>query len=286
MDMAFSHLLVPVDFGVASRRAIDLAVTLATAFGAKLELVHAFFIPPIAYASELHVPLDELVRGANDELCAMLEEVREGLPGARATMLDGDPRVCLAGLAKERGADAIVLGTHGYRGVGRALMGSVAERVVRTSPVPVLTTGGEMTTAFRHILVPTDFGGPAETALAIAITLASRFDAKVTLVHAYATPATVYGDRQYWPTADLAREAHRALDAAVAKTRERYPRTEGITLRGDAREVIPQIARERAADLVAMGTHGRRGLPRLILGSVAEVIVRASPVPVLTIAGT
>jgi nucleotide-binding universal stress UspA family protein len=165
----------------------------------------------------------------------------------------------------------------------------VAERLVRTSPVPVLTTGpvelvkGGGLAAFRHVLVPTDFGEPAERAVAIASALATTFDAKLTLVHAYAMPTTLYDESTRWPTAEIMRDAEIALKSALEKTRERFPAVESVLVRGDPREGILEVARERNADLIVMGTHGRRGLSRAFLGSVAERVVRTSPIPVLTV---
>jgi nucleotide-binding universal stress UspA family protein len=147
---------------------------------------------------------------------------------------------------------------------------------------------------FKNILVPTDFSEPAEQATEMAISLASKFDAKLTLLHVHSIPTTYgYGAGLYWPVDDLAREAQKALDNALGKVHERYARVDAVleTSRavdavletGNASERILAVAKERAADLIVMGTHGRRGLTHIFLGSVAEKVVRRSPVPVLTV---
>jgi nucleotide-binding universal stress UspA family protein len=79
------------------------------------------------------------------------------------------------------------------------------------------------------------------------------------------------------------KEAQIALDRALEKTRATFPRAESVLVRGDPCEGILHVARERNADLIVMGTHGRRGLSRAFLGSVAERVVRTSPTPVLTV---
>jgi nucleotide-binding universal stress UspA family protein len=136
----------------------------------------------------------------------------------------------------------------------------------------------------RDILVPTDFGEPAEQALTMAIALAQKLDANITLLHVHPVPIHYgYGGGLYWPAEELTREATKAIDAAVAKAKERYPRVEGALRAGDSSEGILKSVAEGRVDLVVMGTHGRQGLSHLVFGSVAEKVVRQSPVPVLTV---
>lgn len=137
---------------------------------------------------------------------------------------------------------------------------------------------------FKHLVVPTDFGEPAQAALDFAIDLAKTYDAKLTLLHVYGVPTVYYPDAVSWPLEELGRAAQASLDAAVAKTRERYSKTDGHVEVGDPREAILKFAKESGADLLVIGTHGRRGLAHLVLGSVAEWLVRMAPLPVLTVA--
>ena len=286
--MSFQHVLVPLDFGTASERAVDLGLAIAAKYQSKVDILHAFYIPPLAYGSGTmplsYVPYDDLRRGAQSALDAAYGKIKERYPSAEALLVDGEPRQRIVETAAERGVDLIVMGTHGRRGLSHAFWGSVAERIVRTSPVPVLTTGdAEVSGAFRHVLVATDFGEPAERAIATGSELATKFDAKLTLVHAYVIPTTTYDERSYWPAAKIVNEAETALRRAVEKTKERAPAAESVLVRGDPREGILAVARERGADLIVMGTHGRRGLSRVFLGSIAERVVRTSPIPVLTV---
>lgn len=136
---------------------------------------------------------------------------------------------------------------------------------------------------FKSILVPTDFGEPAEQATALAVTFAEKFDAKLTLLHVYELPPVYgYGEALAWPMEDFAREAQKSLDAALSKLKELHPRADAVLETGDASERILAVAKSRNVDLIVMGTHGRRGLAHVLLGSVAEKVVRRSPVPVLT----
>ncbi len=136
---------------------------------------------------------------------------------------------------------------------------------------------------FRHILVPTDFGDASQRARDIALELARRFDARVTLLHVWMVPSPVYGEGLSWPTADLEAASRRALDGELAAAVKVYGPTKAELRVGVAWERILDSVKDLGADLVVMGTHGRRGLSRLVLGSVAEKVVRLSPVPVLTV---
>jgi nucleotide-binding universal stress UspA family protein len=140
--------------------------------------------------------------------------------------------------------------------------------------------------AFEHILVPIDFGEPADRALDFAATLASQLGAKLTLMHASWVPPPVYTgapDAIGWPTDDLAQIAKGKIDEKVAGLRQRCPNTDAVVVVDEPWPGILRVAEERGADLVVMGTHGRRGLSRVLLGSVAERVVRCSRVPVLTV---
>lgn len=286
--MSFQHILVPLDFGPASEHAVDLGLDIAAKYRSRVDILYAFYISPLAYGAGTmplsYVPYGDMKRDAQRAFDAASAKIKRRYPAAEALLVDGEPRQRIVEVAAERGVDLIVMGTHGRRGLSHVLWGSVAERVVRTSPVPVLTTGpAEDRGGFRHILVATDFGEPAERAIATGSELATKFDAKLTLVHAYVMPTTPYDERSYLPAADIIKEAETALQRALERTRERAPAAESALVRGDPREGIVEVARERKADLIVVGTHGRRGLSRVFLGSVAERVVRTSPIPVLTV---
>jgi nucleotide-binding universal stress UspA family protein len=136
---------------------------------------------------------------------------------------------------------------------------------------------------FKHVLVATDFSEHADHAADVAAALAAEQDAKLTVVHVVHLPEYAYAERTAAALDDLVPKAQDALDQAVARLEKRAPRVEGVLAQGVAWEAIVRIAKECAVDLVVTGTHGRRGVPHMLLGSVAEKVVRASPAPVLTI---
>jgi len=137
-----------------------------------------------------------------------------------------------------------------------------------------------------NILVPTDFSACSEQALDYAIDLASRLDAKVQLLSVVGIPSYGVPELGVGVTAamidSVIADNQNALDRLA---RERKLVSNTVVRAGDPRDVILQTAEELESDLIVMGTHGRRGISRALLGSVTEMIVRTSPVPVLTVRG-
>lgn len=142
----------------------------------------------------------------------------------------------------------------------------------------------------KIIVVPTDFSVAAEAALDHAVALASKLGAKVYLLHAYELPIIGFPDGVVIPSAEIATriiaDAEKGLASSVAKRKDSGVTIEPILKQADAREAILAVVEDLSADLVIMGTHGRRGIARALIGSVAEAIVRVSPVPVLTVHAT
>ena len=136
---------------------------------------------------------------------------------------------------------------------------------------------------FKHILVATDFGAASRAALELAISIASRYESKVTLLHVYSVPAVDFAEGFYWPVDELERVSRRMLDATVAEVSGRCPRLEAKLAFGDPAQHILESAAQHEADAIIVGTHGRRGIARALLGSVADKIVRLSPIPVLVV---
>ena len=141
--------------------------------------------------------------------------------------------------------------------------------------------------AFKNILVPTDFGAPAKHALQVALALAEKFDANVTLLHACWTPPWTYAATEAlgWPMEEYDTAAKKELDLALGDARKQYPRVDELFVAGDPAESILESARKVDADLLVLGTHGRSGLSRVFLGSVAEKVTRRATIPVLTVSG-
>ena len=144
-------------------------------------------------------------------------------------------------------------------------------------------------TEIKRILVPHDFSDAAQNALELALDLAQRLGAQVTVMHAYEYPVLVYPEGPIL-TPDLVRDIERAAQAALDRVVSGAGRpgvtVDGALRQGSAWSEILAAAKDRQVDLIVLGTHGRRGLSRALLGSVAEKIVRTSQWPVLTVRGT
>lgn len=140
----------------------------------------------------------------------------------------------------------------------------------------------------RHILVPHDFSETAERALGFALDLGQRLGARLSLLHAYEIVAYGFAEAPSM-SEELAEQiesaARSALEAVQARARRSGLDVTAVLRRGSPWREIVAFAKESKADLVVMGTHGRRGLSRLLLGSVAERVIRTSPCPVLTVHG-
>ncbi len=137
------------------------------------------------------------------------------------------------------------------------------------------------------ILVPTDFSPQAEQALDYAIDLAAKLDATVHVLNVIGIPALGVPELGIALTSNvidqIVQDNQAALDKLLAARRGKAKLGEALLRTGDARDEILHVAEEIKADLIIMATHGRRGVARALLGSVAEMVVRTSPVPVLTV---
>lgn len=139
----------------------------------------------------------------------------------------------------------------------------------------------------KTILVPTDFGDASEAALDQALDFARAFGAEVVLLHAFEVPVVGFPDGAIFATTEIADRilegARIGLDRQIEQREGAGVTIRGVIRQGDAHRVILDVAKEVGAGLVTLGTHGRKGLSRVLLGSVAEKVVRSSSVPVMTV---
>lgn len=136
----------------------------------------------------------------------------------------------------------------------------------------------------QTILVPTDFSECAQEALEYALQLAKHLDARVCIVHAFLVPIVGWEGAWAFPADALTQietDARDKLKAALDKARETLPTITATFFDGDPREAVPKVALQIKADLIVMGTHGRTGLSRVIMGSVTESVIRHAPCAVL-----
>ncbi len=234
-------------------------------------------------------PVDVLVREGEHVVADAGTALAELGVDYDAEVVQGNPAPTIVEYAEHDGHDLIVMPTHGREGISRYLLGSVSEKVVRLSSAPVLTArmrpDERLTFPYEDVLVPTDGSAGATRAVRHGLSLAASLDATV---HAL----SVVQDAPPLPTesaVDAGDDTDRAATAAlddVASTATEYGVTdvERHVERGDPAAGILDYVDANDVDAVVMGTTGRRGTERVLLGSVAEKTVRSAPVPVVTVA--
>jgi nucleotide-binding universal stress UspA family protein len=291
------RILHATDFSPASEPAWTEARRLGRLFDAEIVVVHAI-APPILLPAEGYFPpqlYDELVESARRGAQEGFDRLLASAPGAglktRTRLVEGPPAQRILEVVTEVAADLLVVGTHGRTGLERVMVGSVADRLLRQASCPVLTVRSALTpdpgTTLRRLCYATDFSPTARAAWPFAVAIATAASAVIDLVHVTFAPVP---DRHLSPEtigrmAQLLHEQGRAdVERFLAGTtfpreRVRMHLTHGVT-----GEQIVHRAREHGSDLIVMGTHGRSGAVRWMLGSVAQQVIQTAPCPVLTVA--
>jgi nucleotide-binding universal stress UspA family protein len=304
----YDRILVPIDGSPTSMHGLAQAIRWAGFTGAKLRLVHVLdsvqyatgFEPELAYSSDL---ICKMKHHGEALLASAMESAHRGHVDVDTALLEADStRLAeqVVSQAQAFGAELIVIGTHGRRGVDRALLGSDAEQIVRIAPVPVLLVrehGAEVEEKFpgdhgapacRRILVPIDGSETSTRGLDEAIEVAKLTGASLCLMHVVDELRFMTGPEIHASdTISFVREGGAeilengcARAAAQGLTAETFL-SEGVGQR--ASDLIVRQSRACNVDLLVLGTHGRRGVSRFFLGSDAESVVRESPVPVLLV---
>jgi nucleotide-binding universal stress UspA family protein len=286
-------VLIGIDFSETSEAALQWGLAIARAHGAEVALVHALRLPSLV-TPYVPMPPDldvELERKALERLAEI--ERRAGGDGTRVSsaIRHDEPAAALRDAALEGKADLVVIGTRGHSRLEHLLLGSVAERVISTAPVPVLAVHPEdfdRHRPLRRVLVPTDFSEEAHRSARVALDLiGARGKGELILVHAYHIPIE-YSAYGVLPTnwnfmEEASRAAGTELDKWAAELSASGWKVTTEVAEGPAASVIERLAKEREVDLIAMGTHGRGVLRELVLGSVAKRVVHRAPCPVLTV---
>jgi nucleotide-binding universal stress UspA family protein len=298
--MAITTILVGCDLSGPSDDALDRAISLAPLHGAKLVLVNAQADDaPLSGGDVDNVMLEQIgevsaaVRAEEARRLAAKHAAIEAR-GVRVELVSrtGPPDEVLVAASVEYAAELIVVGTHGHTGISRFLLGSVAAATIRRATCDVLVVRGSQPAPFRRPLIATDFSELSSKAIAHAA-LVCVPDAKLDVVHAWQLPvgswgASLMGEARFpWSTVRDAvlSGAREQADKLVAEHRALGRTIEVELVQGPPAQVITHAAERTGHDLIAVGAHGRRGVRRLLLGSVAESTVRHSPCSVLVVHG-
>jgi nucleotide-binding universal stress UspA family protein len=197
---------------------------------------------------------------------------------------EGDPATEIIRMAEKWNADLTVIGSHGSTGLPRIRLGGVAENIVRHAHGRVLVARPPSGT--RTIVVGTDFSDASLPALHAAVDEARRVDGRAIFAHSVEWPLVL--DAQYGGWAEIDAATILALESDARKRLEDFAAASGIpaecrVLRGEAGRTLIREAESARADLVVVGTHGRTALSRMVLGSVAEFVVRTAHCSVLVV---
>jgi nucleotide-binding universal stress UspA family protein len=275
-DTLFQTTVCPVDFSELSADALRFALRWARSSQVRLIVGHANWFEAPAYFTETQVQelqrqFREAVSQAEDRLRAFTAEaIKDESSAPEIAVVDGLPADAILNLTARTRAGLIIMGTHGRTGWNRWTLGSVAERVLRESPVPVITVRGGAEREVRKILCPVDDTALSRQALQTAAAIASRFDADLTALHV-AEPGGARPVTGLCEWADPQARAHCAVRELVHH--------------GDPAEEIVSLSQDGAFDLIVLGAPRRRFFDGMVLGSTTLRVVRHAGCPVLTVPG-
>lgn len=277
------NVLFATDFSASARTAADHAVLLAQRHEAVLHVLH---VAPLSRGKYSMKEGDDRLAGSID--------VPAALPVTQTQKRSHSAADGIREYAEAQQIDLVVLGTRGQSGLRRLAMGSVAEAVVRQAACPVLTVRareeagepGDAPHQIQRILAPVDFSDTSRRALLYARELAALYEAHVDLLH-----ISAHADFHRGSGADVVyetpeepvsrREREKARLASMAKGGKLEAKVHAVY--GYPHGGILDFAEERGTDLIVIGTHGRSGMERVLLGSVAERVIRQAPCPVFTV---
>ncbi len=292
-----NRILYATDLSATSEAAWSEARRLGRLFDAEIVILHVV-TPPVVFPVEGYFPPDlyqEYLRSAQHDAERGLDRLLGSVAGSglkvRLRLEEGPPAPRILDIASQEAADILVVGTHSRTGLRRAMLGSIADRMVRQARCPVLTARPQPDAAppvqIRRICYATDFSPTARAAWSWVVAIAGAANAEVDLVHVTFEPVA---DR-HMPaemTGRMARflreQGHMEVERFLQRSTLPRERIHVHLSPGVPGEQIVHRALERAADLIIMGTHGWSGVVRWVLGSVAHYVIQTAPCPVLTIA--
>lgn len=287
--------LVPTDFSDASSCALAHAIKLASGLGGEIHVLHVAEIPTHSVPDLPLDFIDVIESKSMAELNGQLKQFDSSLPPITKVVRTGVPSKSPAEVtleyARDNEVDVIVMGTHGRRGTRRLLLGSVTEEVIRRSICPVLTVRQQkkacLIPTIEKILVPIDFSEASERVVEVAEKLALRTGASVTLMHIV--------DIEFYPfyglTVDPVQLIERnMIDISMTKLNDKVLelRKKGLhanweTDTGHPARIVAEYAERNNIDLIVIGSHGRSGFDRMMLGSISEKVIRSAPCPTVVV---
>jgi nucleotide-binding universal stress UspA family protein len=283
----FCNILFATDFSSASAHAIPYVKRIAKHYDANLVALHVR--PPVVspMTEPAYWPDEETIRKENEVL---REQLLDTFAGIRTTPLieEGDIQSWLQEAIAKNNTDLVVVGTRGRTGLGKMLLGSVAEEIFRTLTCPVLTVGPHADTArgadgeIREILYATDLTSPSPAAASYAVSLAQEFQAHLILLHIIAEPKT----GELVSTHDTIEASKNLLRKLVPAEAFAWCKPEFFVGRGNPAERILELAHLRKSGLIVLGVKPEEGIPGAathLPNATAHKIVSHAECPVLTV---
>ena len=268
MKYKIGRILVACDGSPESEEAFAAMMPILRADNPDVTVVYVFENPNDSYDPPAHLA----------KVCNSLKA--KGVD-VRFVTRDGKPAEEIVLLANRMGADMIVMSTHRRSGIPRAMLGSVAEEVIRHADVPVLVTRpGAAVSEWNRLMVALDGSTRSEAVLQDVIPLAWRQKAAVEVIRAVMPPVTMTGLGDIGGV-QIAEDPMPYLSKVKAALAEDGVDAQVTALEGRAAFSIVNHAKERGASLICLTTHGRTGFGRILMGSVAEEVLRHAPCPVL-----
>jgi nucleotide-binding universal stress UspA family protein len=279
----YRKILVAVDGSPTSLHALEESFKLAQNEGSWITVVSV--IPP--YTGDLDLvavggvmaamrrPCEEALRKAQE-----LAEKQRAL--IKTVCEEGEPHERIIDLAQAENCDLIVIGRRGLRRLERVLVGSVTARVIGYSPIDVLVVTRDTNVGFKKVLIATNGSRYSELAKKRAIDFAGSYGGELVAVSAVDVPSELYAESPK-TVEELVKKARSYVEAIKNEAGQTGIKTEVIVREGEAYRVITDTARETGANIIVMGSHGRTGLKRLLMGSVTEKVIGHTPCPVLVV---
>lgn len=288
----FEKILVATDFSESSRSAWFAGLNLASRCLAKVDVLYVYTYMQYVFSPDHYaVPDERWFRRLEEE---MEKEYSQRLYSKSQRNILSSTSIPDGILehAKKEACDLIVVGTHGRRALGRILMGSVTQELIRNSPVPVMVVKAiknpeEHVQNYDRVLIPIDFSDMSMKALDYAIRFANFLKADVHVIHTVDTPAINNLRGMYpFPETMIPDTAELNVDLTLNKAmkdKDVVGNWKVATLFGDPAEEILNYAAQNNCGFIVMGTHGRKGFERTLLGSVTAVVASKSEIPVITV---
>ena len=282
-----NNIIFATDFSTAAEAALPFAARIARSFGAKLFAVHAKM--PENYALPSTEVWPAAIAQLEEKKVELTRNMYNRFPSVESEVLIGEGSVCgvVEAVADEKKADLIVVGTSGRRGIGKFVLGSVAEEILRRAKCPVLTVGpyyemeplGEV--KFSKIVYATNFGEASPAAAAYAVAFAEEYQAHLTLLHVIEHPKV----GELVSPHELEASAIELLRGLVPQQAELWCEPKAIALRGSPAERILETAEKEKADLIVMGVREAKGVVRAthLPAAVLHQVVSQATCPVLTV---